>query len=142
MDERLLKIMKHRLNFNDEDFKLFKKRPENLEILERAKQIAEIEIAVEVVSSKGCNSRHRVGQKFYLDGAGNLLSSKSPSACCIFLLGNLPHFVYAIHELIYAGVEVEDIRLRFPRVGCGDVGVENCGWGHVIVEIDVHRKPS
>ena len=142
MDERLLKIMKRRLKYDDEEFQLFKDRPENLEVLDRVKQIAETEIVVEVVSTRGCNSQHTVGQKFYLDGAGNLLSNKSPSSSCIFLLGNLPHVVYAIHELIYAGIEPEAIRLRFPRVGCGDVGVENCGWGRVIVEVRVQRKTS
>jgi len=30
------------------------------------------------VESHGCNSRHPVGDKFYFDGAGNLLSELSP----------------------------------------------------------------
>jgi len=32
-----------------------------------------------VVDSKGCNSQHKVGDKFYFDGAGNLLTKLSPS---------------------------------------------------------------
>jgi hypothetical protein len=31
-----------------------------------------------VVDSKGCNSQHKVGNKFYFDGAGNLLTNFLP----------------------------------------------------------------
>lgn len=139
MDERLFKLMKRHLKYDADEFELFKERPENRDILERIRDVTRIEIVAEVVSAKGCNSKHFVGQKIYFDGAGNLNAAKSPDRICIFLLGNLPGLVFSIHELLYAGIELNDLRLRFPRTGCSDVGVENCGWGHVIAEVSVHE---
>jgi uncharacterized repeat protein (TIGR04076 family) len=137
MDERFYKIMKRHLKYDEEEITLFKARRENRDILEKIADIKKMEIVVEIVSAKGCNTGHEIGQKFYLDGAGNLISEKLPGKCCIFLLGNLPSHVFAIHELVYAGINPADVKLRFPRIGCGDVGVENCGWGKVIVETSV-----
>jgi uncharacterized repeat protein (TIGR04076 family) len=140
MDERLYKIMKRHLKYDEEELKLFKERKENRDILEKIGEIKNMEIVVEIISAKGCNSGHEKGQKFYLDGAGNLISKKLPEKCCIFLLGSLSAHIFAIHELVYAGINPADIKLRFPRVGCADVGVENCGWGKVIVETSVITK--
>ena len=137
MDERLFKLMKRHLKYNDVEFEQFKKRPENRDVLERVQDFTRIEIVAKVVAAKGCNSKHFVGQKIYFDGAGNLIAEKSPAKSCIFILGSLPGMIFSIHELLYAGIEPKNIRLRFPRTGCFDVGVENCGWGHVIVEVSV-----
>ena len=142
MEERLFKLLKRHLKYNNDDFELFQQRPENAEILEKLKLFADFDIVMEVVSARGCNSRHEPGQKWTFDGAGNLLADKSPPSSCIFMLGNVGHAVYSIHELLYAGIPPEKIRLRFPRVGCSDVGVENCGWGKVIAEVSVQPKSA
>jgi hypothetical protein len=132
--------MKRHLKYDEEELKLFKERKENRDILEKLTEIKNMEIVVEIISAKGCNTRHEKGQKLYFDGAGNLISEKLPGKCCIFLLGNLSAHIFAIHELVYAGINPADIKLRFPRIGCGDVGVKNCGWGKVIVETSVITK--
>lgn len=137
MDERLFKLMKRHLKYDGDQYKKFRDRPENREILEKIGEITRMEIVARVVSASGCNSGHAVDQEIVFDGAGNLIAAKSPQKICIFLLGNLPGLVFSIHELIYAGITPEELRLRFPRTGCSDVGVENCGWGHVIVEVSV-----
>jgi hypothetical protein len=139
MDERLFKIMKKRLKYDDNDFALFSERAANREVLGRIKEISQTRIIAEIISARGCNSQHEAGQKFFFDGAGNLLSETLPRKTCIFLLANLQPAFIAIHELIYAGINPEDIKLRFPRVGCLDVGVENCGWGKVISEVSVQK---
>lgn len=140
MDERLFKIMARHLKYDEEEQKLFKERKENREILEKIAKIKNMEIVAEIISAKGCNTGHEKGQKFYFDGAGNLISEKLPKKSCIFLLGSLSAHIFAIHELVYAGIDPADIKLRFPRIGCADVGVENCGWGKVIVETSVITK--
>jgi hypothetical protein len=40
-------------------------------------------IVVEVLESKGCNSRHKAVDKFYFDGAGNLITKMNPKRICI-----------------------------------------------------------
>jgi hypothetical protein len=40
--------------------------------------------------------------------------------------------------LFYAGVDANDI--RFKRVGCGDVGLQCGGWGHIVMELKVEDR--
>jgi uncharacterized repeat protein (TIGR04076 family) len=95
-------------------------------------------IVAEVVESKGCNSQHKVGDRFIFDGVGNLLTQKSPKRICIYALKPLAQMVFAVNELIYAGAAPNQI--RFKRTGCFDVGVNCGGWGHIVMEIKVEDR--
>ena len=92
-------------------------------------------IIVEVVDSHGCNSQHEVGDKLYFDGAGNLLTKLCPKKVCIYALNAATGLIFTANELVYAGVDPNE--MRFKRAGCFDVGVECGGWGRVVLEIKV-----
>ena len=134
------KLIKRHLKYNDEELELFKNNLANSDIVDKLKILANIEIKIEVISSRGCNSGYEVGETFYFDGPGNLIAEKSSRNNCVFLLGVMSAPIYAIHELIYSGIKPDEILLRLNRVGCPDVGVENCGWGRVIVKISIEKK--
>ena len=95
-------------------------------------------IVAEVVESHGCNSEHKVGDKFYLDGAGNIISKLCPKRMCIYALSQLVPGVFAANELLYAGVDPNEI--RFKRTGCFDVGVQCGGWGRIVMELRVEDR--
>ena len=78
------------------------------------------------------------GDKFYLDGAGNIISKLSPKRMCIFPLASLASLVFGIHELFYAGIDPNE--MRFKRTGCLDVGVHCGGWGHIVMEVRVEDR--
>ena len=59
-------------------------------------------IVATVIHSHGCNSRHHVGDRFFFDGAGNLLTAKGPGRICIYALKAFAASVYAGNELFYA----------------------------------------
>ena len=140
MDNRVWKVIKRHLKYSDDELEKFQARSENRDIMEKAEILNNMDIVARVVSSHGCNSGHREGQEIILDGAGNLRAGNVLDKTCIFLLGNLPSFVYGIHELVYAGIPPKKIKLRINRAGCADVGVENCGWGRVILELSVRER--
>ncbi len=142
MKEVLWKLMKRHLKYSDTEMEDFKKNPTNTVVLEKLDVLANIEIRVEVIQSNGCNTGYKVGDTFYYDGPGNLINNRSSRNNCGFLLGIIPSFIYAVHELIYAGIKPEEVKLRFNRAGCFDVGVANCGWGRVIIEVSVVKKAS
>lgn len=73
-DERVLKILKRRLNYTDEQLTEFASNSRNEEVIEKSNDVANTILVLTVVSSHGCNSQHKVGDKIYLDGAGNLLT--------------------------------------------------------------------
>ena len=78
-------LTKH-LGYSEEEMNMFKKDPRNLDLLSKAPALMGKTIVVEVVESHGCNSRHKVGDKLYFDGAGNLLTALAPKRVCIYAL--------------------------------------------------------
>jgi uncharacterized repeat protein (TIGR04076 family) len=130
--------MQTHLGYNDEEMERFRLDSRNAEVLAKASELMNKTIVAEVVESRNCNSQHRVGDRFIFDGAGNLLTEKNPKRICIYALAELPKFIFAINELIYAGADPH--RIRFKRAGCFDVGVACGGWGHIIMEIKVEER--
>jgi len=128
-------IMKRHLGYTGEEMKVFRENPRNEDILEKVPTLMGKTIVVEVVESHGCNSRHDVGEKFYFDGAGNLLTKKCPKKVCIYALNAATGLIFASNELVYAGVDPNE--MRFKRAGCFDVGVQCGGWGRVVLELSV-----
>jgi len=130
--------MKEHLGYNDEEMKRFRENPRNAAVLAKGQELLNKTIVVEVVESKGCNSQHKVGDKFIFDGAGNLLTKKNPKRICIYALAPVAQMIFATNELIYAGADPN--KIRFKRAGCFDVGVNCGGWGHIVMEIKVEER--
>ncbi len=131
-------FMKDHLGYSDEEMEEFRKNPTNEDILSKTPEIMNKTIIFEVVNSKGCNSQHKVGDKFYFDGAGNLLTKLNPKRVCVFALQSLAAPIFAAHELIYAGVDPNE--MRFNHAGCSDVGVKCEGWGRIVMKISVEDR--
>ena len=124
-------IQKH-LGYNDEEMKLFKENPRNAVVMSKAPELMNKTIVFEVVESHGCNSGHKVGDKFYFDGAGNLLTKLSPKRICIYALEPLAKYIFASNELVYSGIDPNSI--QFNRTTCFDVGLRCGGWGKIVLE--------
>jgi len=129
------KIMKKHLGYTDDEMRAFREDPKNEDVLAKVPELMGKTIVVEVVDSHGCNSQHKVGDKFYFDGAGNLLTKLCPKKVCIYALHAATGMIFASNELLYAGVDPNE--MRFKRAGCFDVGVQCGGWGRVVLEISV-----
>ena len=125
-------IQKH-FGYSDDEMKIFVANPRNIEIMSKTPKMMQKTIIIEVVESHGCNSQHKVGDKFYFDGAGNLLTKLSPKKICAGIMGTFPQLVFSAHELFYAGVDPN--KMRFKRNNCFDVGLNCGGWGRIVVEI-------
>jgi uncharacterized repeat protein (TIGR04076 family) len=138
IEESVWGAVQQRLGYTDEEMALFRQNPRNKDVLLKAPELMSKTIVAEVVESHGCNSQHKVGDKFYLDGSGNLISKLCPKRMCIFALQPLLPAVFAADELLYAGVDPN--QMRFNRAGCFDVGVKCGGWGRIIMEIRVEDR--
>ena len=138
LDEKTWKAVQQHLGYNDEEMKKFRENPRNEDVLTKSPGLMNKTIVIKVVESKGCNSQHKVGDKFYFDGAGNLLTKLSPSRICIYALNSVTQLIFASNELFCAGIEPNE--MRFRRAGCFDVGVQCGGWGHIVMEIGVEDR--
>lgn len=127
-------IQEH-LGYTDEEMRLFRDNPRNEEVLSSVPELMGKTIIAEVVAAHGCNSQHKAGDRFYFDGAGNLLTRLCPKKACIYALNAATGLIFASNELTYAGVDPN--RMRFKRAGCFDVGVQCGGWGRVVIELKV-----
>ena len=138
VEEDMWKFIQQHLGYSDDEMNLFRSNPKNVDIISKAPALMNKTIIAEVVSSHGCNSQHRVGDRFYFDGAGNLLTKMSPKRICIHALSALSGLIYTANELFYAGVDPNEMRLN--RVGCFDVGVDCGGWGHIDLELKIDDR--
>ena len=132
------KVMKTRLGYTDEEMKAFRENPRNEDVLSKASALLGKTIVLEVVDSHGCNSQHKAGDKFYFDGAGNLLTKRCPEKVCIYALNAATSMIFASNELFYAGVDPNE--MRFRRAACFDVGVQCGGWGRIVLELSVQDR--
>ena len=132
------KFMKKRLGYSNEQLKTFRENPINEDILSKAPMLLKKTIIGEVIDSHGCNSQHGVGDKFYFDGAGNLLTELSPKRVCVYALNAITPQLFAINELLHAGVDPNE--MRFKQAACFDVGLECGGWGRIAMEIKVEDR--
>ena len=132
------KMMQDHFGYTDEEMKMFRANPRNKDILSKGSALMSKTIVVEVVESHGCNSQHKVGEKLYFDGAGNLLTKLCPKKVCIYALAAVEKLVFASNELFYTGADPNE--MRFRRVGCFDVGVQCGGWGHIVLDLSMEDR--
>lgn len=129
------RTMKSHLGYDDEEMETFRKDPRNADVLSKVPELIGKTIRIKVVDSHGCNSQHKVGDTFYFDGAGNLLTKLCPKRVCIYALQAAASMIFASNELLYAGVDPNE--MRFKRAGCFDVGIQCGGWGRIVLELEV-----
>ena len=138
IDDTVWEAMQAHLGYTDEEMKAFRENSRNEDVLLKGAVLLNKTIVIEVVASHGCNSQHKVGDKFYFDGAGNLLTKRCPKKICIYALNAATGMIFAANELLYAGVDPNE--MRFKRAGCFDVGVQCGGWGRIVLELSVQDR--
>jgi uncharacterized repeat protein (TIGR04076 family) len=138
-DPRAWNIIQKRLGYTDKEMHEFKANPRNEDVLAKSSALMSKNVILEVVESHGCNSGHKVGDRFYFDGAGNLLTQRCPQRVCAYSLNSALMMVFTANEMIYAGVDPNQI--RFKRASCFDVGLQCGGWGRIVLELRVEERP-
>jgi hypothetical protein len=136
--QQLVEIIKKRLDLEGEELQAVMENPKFQRLFENAAKGSRYRLVAEVVSSKGCHSGHRVGQRIVFDSAGNLLTAESPKRVCTFLMPNLTVLINAFFENLMNGRDPNQV--MFNRTGCFDVGPLCGGWGHVQVEMRAEER--
>jgi len=135
MSKEVLNEIKKTLGYSDEEMKIFLENSKNVDILKKAPNLMNKTIVVEVIDSHGCNSQHVVGDKFYFDGFGNLLTKLSPKRICISALAAMDKIIFGASALMFADQDPNE--MLFNKAGCSDVGLKCGGWGNIAMEIKV-----
>ncbi|MFX1340645.1 MAG: hypothetical protein ACFFDK_18690 [Promethearchaeota archaeon] len=138
MSDEELNNLKARLEFTDDEMKTFLENPRNIEILKKAPDLVNKTIIVEVIKSHGCDSEHKVGDKFYFNGFGNLLTKLCPKRVCMSALNAAGNLVQNAVTLMWA--DQDPNKMPFNIAGCSDVGLECGGWGNIVMQIRVEDR--
>jgi uncharacterized repeat protein (TIGR04076 family) len=138
IEKEVMDFFQNHLEYTDEERALFANNPRNELVITKAAELMNKTIVAEVIESRGCNSQHKTGDKFYFDGAGNLITKLNPSRLCIFALQPLSAQIFGLHELFYAGID--NPKAAFNIAGCSDVGVQCGGWGHISMEVRMEDR--
>lgn len=89
-------------------------------------------IEASVVSARNCKVGHAVGDRLLFDVHGNLDPAHCPDKICIYLISQLVAVIARINEKLMQTGDSDDLYfLRYAR--CPDVGVQNLGYGEVVV---------
>jgi uncharacterized repeat protein (TIGR04076 family) len=135
INEEMKNNIKENFGYNDEELQTFLDNPRNVDVLSKSLKLLGKTIIAEVIESHGCNSQHKIGDKFYFDGAGNLLTKLCPKKICIYALSELDKLIHSVNELLYAGIDPNE--MRFKQASCFDTGVKCGGWGNIVMELKV-----
>src|SRR5208283_1562521 len=85
VSEETWKFIQNHLGYDDEEMKIFRAEPRNEEVIFKGIGLMDKTITVEVVEAHGCDSGHKAGDKFYIDGRGlSLLTRLCPKKVCLF----------------------------------------------------------
>lgn len=134
MDEVWPKFQK-KLGYTDQEMKKFRSMPQYEEMVKNSMNFMQSRIICEVIEARGCMGGHKVGQKIVMDGNGILLRDECPPKMCILLLGPLMSVIPMVMQTFKDNTNPN--KMIFPRVRCTDVGVENGGWGTVLLNLYV-----
>ena len=138
MSDENIKIMQKTLEFSDEEMKTLLDNPKNVQILKKAPELMKKTIIVEVIKSHGCASEHKVGDKLYFTGDGNLLTKLCPKRVCMSALNTAGGLVSNATTFMWAGQDPNE--MPFKVGGCSDVGLECGGWGNIVMEVRVEDR--
>lgn len=136
-NEAMLNAVKSMLGYTDAQWKTWQENPRNLKVVENLMEFQKYKLVAQVTSSYGCAAGHKVGDRIVFGGDGTLLCKENPERICFGLLSPLTPHVGGVLDKICNGED--PTRIAFNKVHCVDVGVEQGGWGEVVVEVKVEK---
>jgi len=133
----LWKRFQQHMGYTDAEMAVFRSDPLKVKMVTESPEFVKSRIVAEVIESQRCHARHTVGQKFVMDGNGQLIARECPEKMCIFALAALESPVNQIYERFIAHSDPNNERTMV--VQCSDVGLDKGGWGKILMKVSVER---
>ena len=133
-DDLWKRFQKH-MGYSDAEMAVFQADPVKVKMVTECPEFVKSRIVAEVIESHGCHTHHTVGQKFVMDGNGQMITRECPEKMCIFALAALESPVNQIYERFIAHSDPNNERTAV--VQCHDIGLDKGGWGKILMKISV-----
>lgn len=130
------RFQKH-MGYTDEELAVFRSDPVKVKMVTGTPEFVKARVVAEVVESHGCHARHRVGDKFIMTAGGQLMADECPRRMCLFALGPVSQQLPAIYERLIS--KSDPLCERFTMVQCTDVGLDQGGWGKILMKVYVEK---
>jgi uncharacterized repeat protein (TIGR04076 family) len=131
----LWKRFQTHMGYTDAEMETFRSDPVKVKMVTETPEFVKSRIIAEVVESHGCHAGHKPGQKFVMDGNGQLIARECPEKMCIFALSALESPVNAIYERFISHSDPHNERTTV--VQCHDIGLDKGGWGKILMKVYV-----
>jgi hypothetical protein len=132
------------LGYTDEELTIFKADPRRYNSAQRlfTREIADYNLIIEVVESKGCSCRLKPGDRLVFRCLSQLDLSSSAPNWCAHAFGPINLFASMAQDRFVSGLPIDD--MTYNHFSCGDTGVRFGGWGQVIMKayVEILRKPA
>ena len=136
MDKDILwKRFQSHMGYTDAELKTFMSDPLKVKMVTETSEFVKSRIVAEVIEAQGCHAGHKVGQKFVMDGNGQLITRECPEKMCLFAVSALESPVNAIYERFINHADPKNERTAV--VQCHDVGLDRGGWGKILMRVSV-----
>jgi len=135
--EEIWKRFQAHMNYTDEEMKIFKSDPIKVKMVTETRNFVKCKIIAEVIESQGCHAGHRVGDRIVMDGNGQLLTKECPDKICAFAVSTLHPTISAIYERFLSNSDPNHEKSNV--VQCSDIGLENGGWGKILMKVFVEE---
>jgi len=133
--ERLWKRFQAHMGYTDAEMAIFRSDPLKVKMVTETPAFVKSRIIAEVIEAHGCHAGHKVGQKFVMDGNGQLITGACPEKMCLFALCALESPVNVIYERFISHSDPKNERTTV--VQCHDVGLDKGGWGKILMKVSV-----
>ena len=136
----ILDGIKNQLGYSDADMEVWKNNPKNIELITSGKvaELGKYRVVAEVIKSHGCAMGHKVGDKLIFSGMGGYEGKEPAGPACVSALAPVLPLVLGVLNNVAAGNDPQ--KMAFNRIKCLDVGLENGGWGEILMEIQVEKS--
>ena len=135
--EDLWKRFQTHRGYTDAEMAVCRSDPVTVKMVTESPECVKSRIVAEVIESHGCHAHHTVGQKFVMDGNGQMITRECPEKMCIFALAALESPVNQIYERFIAHSDPNNERTAV--VQCHDIGLDKGGWGKILMKVSVER---
>jgi uncharacterized repeat protein (TIGR04076 family) len=131
--EKMLKRFQQHMGYNDQEMEVFKSDPTRVKMVTETPEFVKKRIIAEVVESHSCHAGHNVGQKFIMDGNGQLISRECPAKMCVFAVSALEPQINVVYSNF---INHTDPKNEWSAIAqCSDIGLDKGGWGKVLMKI-------
>ncbi len=136
--EKIWNRFQQHMGYTDAEMRVFRSDPLKVRMVTESPAFVKSRIVAEVIESHGCHAGHRVGQRFVMDGNGQLITRECPEKMCVFAVAALESPVNKIYERFIS--RSDPTNQRTEVVQCHDVGLDKGGWGKVLMRVSVEPR--